>query len=107
MDKKKTKTIHVETREVPIKWNIPDNIITRFANNVVIQKIENVFKISFFETKPDILLGNLQDTISTEVQADCVASIVMTPDKLAKLTGILQTQLELYQAKNKNGNNTN
>jgi hypothetical protein len=102
MTKKNAKAIQIEAKEVPIKWNIPDDIITRFTNNIIIQKVENVFKISFFEVKPDIHLGSSKDTTTTEVQAYCVASVVMTPNKLADLKRILERQLELFQTKDEN-----
>jgi hypothetical protein len=91
MAKKKTKTSKKE-EIVPIKWHIPDNIITRFASNMVVQFIGNDFKISFFELKPEIHLAPPTVPI-TEVQADCVASVIVTPDRLQGFIDALQNQL--------------
>lgn len=87
---------------VPLKWYIPDNIITRFASNMVIQTMESEFKISFFEIKPEILLPP-SETLPKEVRAECVASVIVTADRLPKFIEVLQTQLNLYNsAKNTN-----
>ena len=80
---------------VPIKWYIPDNIIARFASNMVIQTIESEFKISFFEMKPGILLQT-SETLPKEVRADCVASVIVTADRLPKFIEVLQKHLNQY-----------
>jgi hypothetical protein len=80
---------------VPIKWNIPDNIITRFASNMVVQLLENEFKISFFEVSPDIQLG-LDNKVPNEVQANCVASVIINAEKLPIFVDALQKQCEVY-----------
>lgn len=81
--------------KVPLKWNISPTIITRFASNMVIQTLENEFKISFFEIKPEIRLGP-SDKIPDEVLADCVASVIVTANKLPSFIKILQEQLDKY-----------
>lgn len=81
----------------PLKWVIPDNIITRFASNMIVQNIENEFKVSFFETKLPILLGP-SDLPPKEVVAECVASVIVTADRLPKFIGVLQKQLDQYNS---------
>jgi hypothetical protein len=84
-------------KQVPIKWYIPDNIITRFASNMVVQTIENEFKISFFEIKPEIRFDTSTPPPS-EVQAECVATVIITADRLPKFIEVLQGQLNLYNS---------
>jgi len=81
--------------KVPIKWNIPPTIITRFASNMVIQTLENEFKISFFEIKPEIRVDPSEE-IPDEVLADCVASVIVTADKMPSFIEILQQQLDKH-----------
>lgn len=76
---------------------MPDNIIARFVTNLVIQGIENAFKISFFEAQPEIRLEG--QPLLTEMPAECVASIIVTPDVLGKFIEVLQRQLNLYNEK--------
>ena len=99
MAKKRTETSK-QTTTIPIEWRVPDNLITRFVSNMVIQTIENEFKISFFEIKPIIHLDDSQP-LPSKVPADCVASIIVTPDRLPKFIDVLQKQLDKYNAKGK------
>jgi len=102
---KKKETPTVETslhKRLPIKWNIPENIVTRFATNMLVQTIsDEEFKISFFELKPAVTFSEDDLALSTEVPAVCVASIIVTPDRLSSFVEVLQRQLETYKAKKK------
>jgi hypothetical protein len=64
---------------------------------MVVQTIEDYFKLSFFEIKPEIHLV-APSKPQTEMKADCVASIIVTPDKFARIVEVLKNQLERYQA---------
>jgi len=85
-----------------IEWNIPDNIIARFATNIVVQRMENEFKISFFETKPPIILSD-EDREKLKkagtIRADCIGSIIVTPDRLRKFIQTMDKQLSEYNIK--------
>jgi len=99
MAKKNVKTPLVQPLVgIPIKWHVSDNIITRFASNMVVQAIENEFKISFFETKPEI---NLDPSAKPpkEMPAECVASVIITADRLQNFIDVLQTQVNLYKSR--------
>lgn len=78
---------------------MPDNIIARFATNLVIQTLEGAFKISFFEVKPEILLEG--QPLPKEMPAECIASIIIAPDVLAKFVEVFQKQLDLYKERTK------
>lgn len=101
MAKKKTKSKSSKAEEalatIPLKYHIPDTIITRFSTNMTVQILQSEFKICFFEAKPEIRLGPNPKPIN-EVQADCVASIVVTPDRLSKFIDVLQEQLKKYNS---------
>ncbi len=100
MDKKKTKPSKKKVAEatIPVKWHIPDTIITRFATNIVVQIIENEFKITFFEIKPEIYLEPSQKP-SGEVQAECVASVIVTADRLPRFIEVLLKQVDQYTSR--------
>lgn len=97
MTKKKT-TPKSTKDQIPIKWNIPDTVITRFATNMVVQQTEDYVKLTFFEVKPEINLTSLE-TPTKEVNADCVASIIVTPAKLFAIVNVLQRQVDTLKAK--------
>ncbi len=94
MAKKKAKT-NLENTTLPIQFNIPDNIISRFATNMTVQIVENVMKLSFFEMKPEMRLDASQP-LQKEVRADCVASIIISPDKFPRIIQVLQQQYDAY-----------
>ncbi len=101
MTKKKIQSkLQTQIPQIPVKWHMPDNIITRYASNIVVQTIETEFKISFFELKPEIRLQG--EPPLQEISADCVASVILTADTLQKLIGLLQQQLELYNKRSSN-----
>ena len=82
---------------VPIKWNIPETIITRFASNMVVQTIEGYFKLLFFEIKPEIRIVP-SATPPSEMVAECVGSIIVPPNKLNAIIEVLTKQMKQYQA---------
>ncbi len=94
--KKKKATAKIHGVAVPLRWNVPDNIITRYASNIVVQRLENEFKILFFEICPDIKLA-IEQRIPEEVQANCVASIVVSAGKLDAFIKVLQTQSDAHK----------
>ena len=90
----------VQQIPVPIKWHISDNIISRFATNMTVQIIQTEFKVSFFEIQPELRL-EAKPILPKEVRAECVASIIVTPDRLAQFIEVLQRQLNVYNERNK------
>jgi hypothetical protein len=97
--KKKVEAGATEVR-LPIKWNVPDTIVARFASNMAIQSLEYEFKLSFFEPKPEIRT-DLRTPLPTEVRADCVASVIVNAAKMPEFIAALQKQMDLYNAKHK------
>jgi hypothetical protein len=96
----KTGEFHEMALPMPIEWNIPDTIITRFASNMAVQHMEGCFKISFFEMKPAIhLVPPTPEQQQHAVKADCVASVIVTAEKFAIIVGILQKTLDKYHEK--------
>ncbi len=101
MGKKKTTTSKkkvVVKAGIPIKYHIPDTIITRFATNMTIQIIENEFKISFFEIKPELRF-EATETSAYEVPAECVASVIVTADRLNRFIEVLLEQSGKYTSR--------
>jgi len=80
-----------------INWKISSNIITRFAHNVLVQLMDTEVKMMFFELKPEIKLDATTEPLK-EVDSDCVASVIIPAEKIAKLIEILQQQLDHYNS---------
>lgn len=87
-----------KTREpIPIEWYVPEGLMTSFTSNIVVQVIENVFKISFFEINPPIQLDE-SAPVPTKIRADCIARVIVTPDKLSSFIEVLQKQYKKYMS---------
>jgi hypothetical protein len=84
---------------VPLEWNVSNDIVARYATNMVVQRLENEFLITFFEVKPPILLGE-PDQIAKRVkelksiQANCVAQVIVAADKMPSFVKALETNLQ-------------
>jgi hypothetical protein len=93
-----------DTINVPLNWHIPDEIISRYATNMTIQQGENEFIISFFEVIPPILLGSPEVRAKKiekleEINAECVARVIVAADKLPAFIKAMQSNLEIYKAR--------
>lgn len=95
---KKTRKKKEKIKYIPVAFNIPDDMITRFVTNTTVQIMDEEFKLSFFEIKP-ALSFDPADKPPDEVRADCVATVVMTPDRLSRFIGVLQGQLDKYNSR--------
>lgn len=85
---------------IPIKWHTPETIVTRVATNMVFQRLEGGFcKLSFFEVKPEVRISgeNEQEELPSEMLAECVCSVVVSPEKLPAFVDVLQRQAKLTQ----------
>lgn len=91
----------VKQVELPIEWNVPDNIVSRYATNLTIQRTENEYIISFFEIKQPIILGDPEKIVEKlkalkSVQAECVARIVVAANKMPSFVKALETSAKRY-----------
>lgn len=87
---------------VPLEWGDPEGMITPFAFNMTVQTIEDIFKISFYEVKPPIRIDESTPPPS-KVRADCVANVLVTPDRLSKFIEVLQKHLDKYRLQKQTG----
>ena len=85
-----------------IDWQIPDDIVARYATNMLVQRAENEFIISFFETKPPILLGDADEisaqlkSMGSVLRANCVAQIIVAAEKMPSFVEALQKNLSKF-----------
>ena len=89
----------VEIVNVPIEWHMPEGVMTPFASNMIVQSLEHEFKLSFFETKPPIRSAGSGNPTPSGVRADCIASVIVSAEKLPEFINALQSQLDKYRAK--------
>jgi hypothetical protein len=88
---------------VPIEWHMPEDLISRYANNIVVQFEQHEFIVCFFEVRPPILIGSSEEIKAkleqTEsVRAECVARIIVAADRMPSFIKALQDNLDRYLA---------
>jgi hypothetical protein len=91
-----------ESRALPIEWQFPPNLVSHYATNLVVQRTEQEFVISFFELRQPILLGSTEEKESAlasvnSVPAVCVARIIVSSTRMPEFVRVLQDQLQLMQ----------
>jgi hypothetical protein len=79
---------------LPIDWQVPAGVISRYVTHLVVQGTEHEFFLSFFEARPPLIFGPLPDEVT--VPAECVARIVLTPERLAEFVGVLQDAVDRH-----------
>lgn len=86
---------------IPIKHVFPEDLISRYANNVVVQHTEKEFFISFFEALPPLVIGTPEERVAlTEaleaVESKCVARIIISADMMPSFIKTLQDNLDRH-----------
>jgi len=103
MSKKKPTTAAAKNqaeRNIPIEWHVPEDLISRYATNIIVQMSENEFVISFYEIPPPIILNPVTDLEKlNSVTAECVARIIVAGNKMPEFLDVLTRQVAAYQEK--------
>jgi hypothetical protein len=87
--------------KLPLEWYEPEELISRYANNMVVQHTPNEFIVSFFETRPPLVLGDpVEQTKQLEtiksVRSLCVSRIIIAPDLIDGFIKALQINYQNY-----------
>lgn len=101
MSQSEQKRDSVTITALPIKWHIPDNAQSQYANNVLVQSTPHEIIISFFETQLPPLAGTTAENAAKlkdigYVQANLVARIVVAPGIAPSVINTLQAGLDMY-----------
>ncbi len=88
---------------LPMVFEVPEDIVSRYATNIVIQQSGQEFIVSFFEANPPIVLGTAEESRATmerlgEVRARCVARVVVSPGRMKEFVRVFQDSLSKYLA---------
>ncbi|MCP4682431.1 MAG: DUF3467 domain-containing protein [Desulfobacterales bacterium] len=86
---------------IPIDWHVPEDVASQYANNMVVQHMDNEFVLSFFETFPPIIVGSSEDIKGKvdevkDVRAKCVARIIIPQNKMKSLIQALDANLDRF-----------
>jgi hypothetical protein len=89
---------------IPIDWQFPEKLETKFANHLLVQFDQNEFYISFFEMIPPLLLGTDEEQKKIlgslkSIPAKCVSRIVVSKERMPSFIKALQTHAEKHIGK--------
>lgn len=91
------------TKRISLKRAYPDDLDSHFVSNIVVQHQHDHFIVSFFEVWPPLILGETAeerrealDAIQ-EVEAKCVARLVVTPARMREFIDTLSENWDRYQ----------
>ncbi len=90
--------------ELPIDWQFPKDLPSRYATHLIVQHTEHEFVLSFFEILPPTIFGP-PEAVSAQLErlsaipAECVGRIVVAADRMPAFVAVLQDNLERYQSR--------
>lgn len=87
---------------VRVRRKFPENLETHFANHTVAQFDADYFILSFFQAWPPIIMGTEEEKKEQlgqleEIEAKCVARIVLTLDQMEDYAESVAEILENYK----------
>lgn len=90
------------SKQVKINREIPVDLDSRFADDLIIQHRSEYFVLTFSEIQHPLLLGNDEETQKTlesieAVTAKPVARVVVTPGMVRKIIKAMTENLEEYE----------
>lgn len=89
---------------IPLRFETPPDLASRYATNFVVQHTGNEFVLSFYEVFPPLLLGSPEDNLQQlnqleYVKATCVARIILSPAGIREFAQVLTTSLSALEPK--------
>ena len=87
-----------ERNGIPIQWEFGD-IRSVYATNLIVQAGEGDMFIAFFEIRPPIVFSEADREGITSVTAQCVARVVISPDRMQGFIDAMQGNLNEYLAR--------
>ena len=82
--------------QLQVQFNVPVEMPSVYATNIVIQQMEHEVLVSFYEIQPPILLAgsneaeNLAILKKTGMRADCVAKIIIAKQRFGGFADVMK-----------------
>lgn len=92
-----------ERLELPIEWYIPNDMVSQYATNMLVQTNPHEFIISFFQLYPPPVLGSPEEqqaklAAMTSVRATCISRVVVAAERMPEFVKVLQETLARYSS---------
>jgi|SRR5215469_11131447 len=86
---------------VPLDWHVPESIIGRYVDNVIVQPGRYGITIFFFETQIPPVVGPpevVRDYILQKgsIRSECIGKMIVDPELMPEVIKALQTGLDNY-----------
>lgn len=86
---------------VPIDWFVPESIIGRYVDNVIVQPGKYGITVFFFETQIPPYVGPpeaVRDYILKKgsIRSECIGKMIIDPELMPDVIKALETGLENY-----------
>ncbi len=97
------KSEEIISKKIKINFIFPDNLESKFVNNVVIQHQRDYFTLYFFETIPPPILGETKEEKQNyiekieSVDSKCIARFILTPEKMEVFINAMQENLNSHK----------
>ncbi|GEM_PF-532495 len=95
----------ITSKRVSINHVYPESVETKVPNHFVIQHDEETFTLSFFEIRQPIIIdGTNAEKLAqldalTEVDAKCVARLILTPNRMYNFIESMQENFKRFETK--------
>jgi hypothetical protein len=87
-----------------IEWHFPEQLIGRYANQIMVQMGPNECNISFFEIQPPVIVGATEEEVRqqerqvTTVRANCVARLIVPNEMVGTIAKAIGDVWAKYSA---------
>lgn len=89
-------------RDVPIEWVVPDSVLTSRTTNIAIQQSGPAeFIVSFFDLRPPIITGSLEEQLEKyhqieSIPAVCTARFFLSYDRLVDYSNVFKNAIDEF-----------
>lgn len=86
---------------IRVLWEVPAGFPTHYSTHLVVQHGEEDFTITFWDLRPPVLMGSLEQKQQqvralTEVRPTVLARIIVSPRRMREFTQVMQDNLKTF-----------
>jgi len=100
-----------QEEQLQISFNVPIEMPSVYATNIVLQQMEYEVLVSFYEIQPPLLLPesneaeNLAILKKTGMRADCVAKVIISKERFGAFADVMRQLAATIKAADKRNEN--
>lgn len=91
-----------EAEYIPVSFNIPMGLASRYAHHLMVQSTEHEVMLSFFEIMPPPLIGSPEEqreALKKGIRADCVSRVAIARGRYPEFVKAMVGQLKPEEKK--------